>query len=159
MEYFTIGQYFTKLNIRLLTIVLLLIIAFVMVYLSTAYDAVPQPWLTLYQIIGIVAADWLIMFVYYFKKIKSIAKDQGLGLKLTKFFYLTIVRYIILAFACMFLLYSFFLTKDDVITGIFAANLALMALLWPTSAKVCRDLKLRGDEREMVFYKKDQFNP
>jgi L-asparagine transporter-like permease len=156
MEYFTIGQYFTKLYIRLLTIILLLIIAFVMVYLSTAYNSQVLPWLTHAQVIAIVAADWLIMFVYYVKKIKSIAKDQGLGLKLTKFFYLTIVRYTILAFGCIFLLLSFYFTKDDVITGIFAANLLLMGLLWPTSPKVCRQLKLRGDEREMVYFKKDQ---
>lgn len=155
MEYFTIGQYFTKLQIRLLMIVLVLIIAFVAAYFLTALEPEPRPWLTRTQIGAIILANWLIMFLYYLKKIKSIAKDQGLGLKLTKFFYLTIVRYIIIAFGCLFLLYSFYLTKDDVITGVFVANLVLMAVLWPTSPKVCRDLKLRGDEREMVYYKKD----
>jgi hypothetical protein len=156
MEYFTIGQYFTKLHIRLLMIVLILIIAFVAAYLLTASELESNPWLTLTQIASIIAVNWGIAFLYYLKKIKSIAKDQGLGLKLTKFFYLTIVRYIIIALGCLFLLYSFYLTHDDIITGIFAANLALMGVLWPTSPKVCRDLKLRGDEREMVYYKKDQ---
>ena len=156
MEYFTIGQYFTKLNIRLLMIILLLIIAFIAAYLLTAGDSEPLPWLTRAQIALIISGNWLIAFFYYLKKIKSIAKDQGLGLKLTKFFYLTIVRYIIISFGCLFLLYSFYITKDDVITGYFAVNLLLMAVLWPTSSKVCRDLKLRGDEREMVYYKKDQ---
>ncbi|HEY0652305.1 MAG TPA: hypothetical protein VGD65_04215 [Chryseosolibacter sp.] len=156
MEYFTIGQYFTKLNIRLLLIVLTLIITFVAAYFLTAFDPEPRLWLTRTQIAGIIGANWLLMFLYYLKKIKSIAKDQGLGLKLTKFFYLTIVRYIIIAFGCLFLVYSFYITKDDVITGVFVLNLVLMAILWPTSAKVCRDLKLRGDEREMVYYKKDE---
>jgi hypothetical protein len=156
MEYFTIGQYFTRLHIRLLIIVLMLIIAFVAAYFLTASDPEPQPWLTRIEIGSVMLAIWLIMFLYYFKKIKSIAKDQGLGLKLTKFFYLTIVRYILIAFGCLFLLYSFYITKDDLITGAFALNLALMGVLWPTSAKVCRDLKLRGDEYEMVFYKKDE---
>ena len=156
MEYFTIGQYFTKLNIRLLIIILVLIIAFVVGYFLTTFDPESKTWLTRTQIISIIAANWVIMFLYYFKKIKSIAKDQGLGLKLTKFFYLTIVRYILIAFGCLFLLYSFYITKDDMMTGIFVLNLILMAVLWPTSTKVCRDLKLRGDEREMVFYKKDQ---
>lgn len=156
MEYFTIGQYFTKLNIRLLIIILTLIVAFVVAYFLTTFDPESTSWLTRTQIISIIAANWAIMFLYYFKKIKSIANDQGLGLKLTKFFYLTIVRYILIAFGCLFLLYSFYITKDDVMTGIFVLNLILMAVLWPTSNKVCRDLKLRGDEREMVFYKKDQ---
>lgn len=156
MEFFSIGQYFTKLHIRLLMIVLILIIAFVSAYFLTAFDPQRQAWLSYAQMGAIIFVIWLIVFLYYLKKIKSIAKDQGLGLKLTKFFYLTIVRYIIIAFGCLFLLYSFYITKDDVITGMFVVNLALMAALWPTSAKVCRDLKLRGDEREMVFYKKDQ---
>ena len=156
MEYFTIDQYFTKLNIRLLMIILIVIIAFIAAYLLTAGDSEPQAWLTRTQIALIIAGIWLISFLYYLKKIKSIAKDQGLGLKLTKFFYLTIVRYIMILLGCLFLLYSFYLTKDDVITGYFALNLLLMAVLWPTSSKVCRDLKLRGDEREMVYYKKDQ---
>ena len=156
MEFFTIGQYFTKLHIRLLMIVLVLIIAFVSAYFLTAFDPEPQPWLSYTQMTAIISGVWLIVFVYYLKKIKSIAKDQGLGIKLTNFFYLTIVRYITLALGCLFLLYSFYITKDDRITGIFAVNLALMAVLWPTSTKVCKDLKLRGDEREMVYYKKDQ---
>ena len=96
MEYFTIGQYFTKLYIRLLMIVLILISAFVGAYLLTASQPESKPWLTLTQIASIIAVNWVIAFLYYFKKIKSIAKDQGLGLKLTKFFYLTIVRYIMI---------------------------------------------------------------
>jgi hypothetical protein len=155
MEYFTIGQYFTKLHIRLLIIILVLIIMFVGAYFITTFDSEPHPWLTRTQMLSIIIANWLMVFLYYLKKIKSIAKDQGLGLKLTNFFYLTIVRYIIIAFGCLFLLYSFYLTKDDVVTAMFVANLILMAVLWPTSSKVCRDLKLRGDEREMVYYKKD----
>jgi hypothetical protein len=155
MEYFTIGQYFTKLHIRLLIIILVLIIMFVGAYFITTFDSEPHPWLTRTQMLSIIIANWLMVFLYYLKKIKSIAKDQGLGLKLMNFFYLTIVRYIIIAFGCLFLLYSFYLTKDDVVTAMFVANLILMAVLWPTSSKVCRDLKLRGDEREMVYYKKD----
>jgi hypothetical protein len=91
------------------------------------------------------------------KKIKSIRKDQGLRLKLEKYSDLTIVRYSLIAAVCLVLAYGFYLTKDDMITGMFAITLILLGVLWPRSAKVCRDLKLRGDEREMVYYKKDHF--
>lgn len=40
---------------------------------------------------------------------------------------------------------------------IIMVGLLLAGLLWPTSRKVSVDLKLRGDEREMVYYKKDTF--
>jgi hypothetical protein len=37
----------------------------------------------------------------------------------------------------------------------FLIQLILAGIVWPTSSKVSSDLKLRGDEREMVYYKKD----
>jgi hypothetical protein len=156
MEFFTIGSYFTKLNIRLLLIILILVIGFVIAYVLSAHESERLQWLSLTQTIAFIAVDWLVAFIYYLKKIKSIAKDQGLGVKLTKFFYLTIVRYMLLAGACIFLLYGFFVTKDDRLTALFVANLLLMGFLWPTSKKVSNDLKLKGDEREMVYFKKDQ---
>lgn len=156
MQFFTIGQYFNKLHIALMTIVLLSIMAFVAAY-SFPGSREPETLLTIDRLAIIIVVNWILMFAYFFKKSKSIAKEQGLGLKLTKYFYLTIVRYIQISLGCFFLLFAFYLSKDDRITAVFAVNLALMGILWPGSKKVCRDLKLRGDEREMVYYKKDSF--
>jgi len=107
--------------------------------------------------LAIVLCVWLIVFVFFFKKIKSIRNHQGLGLKLEEYFSLTIVRYMLVTLACLVLATGFYFTNDNVYTGLFVGNLILAGLLWPTAPKVCRDLKLRGDEREMVYYKKDFF--
>ncbi len=157
MQFFTIGQYFNKLYIGVLLIILLPIISFILVY-TVGIDVATEPVLSFAELSYITIAVWLLMFAYFFKKIKSIAKDQGLGLKLTKYFYLTIVRSIVIAIACMVLVYGFYNSKDDRITVLFAANLFLVAIFWPRPAKVCRDLKLRGDEREMVYFKKDELS-
>ena len=79
-------------------------------------------------------------------------------LKLEKYFYITIVRYIVFAMACLILASAFYLTRDDLLTDLFAVNLLVMGLLWPTARRVCNDLKLKGDEREMVYYKRDQLH-
>jgi hypothetical protein len=106
---------------------------------------------------GIVAINWTMVLFFFPKKIKSIPIGQGLRLKLEKYFQLTIVRYRMIIFVCLILAGGFYITHDDFITGLFAVNLIFIGFIWPTASKVCNDLKLRGDEREMVYYKKDSF--
>jgi hypothetical protein len=158
MKFITIGQYFYKLSNTILLVLLVPIFSFVAVYfLSTAAAGSSPSWATLINLSIAVAVDWIIMLLIFDKKIKSIRKDQGLRLKLEKYFRLTIVRYTMIAAASMLLAYAFYITHDDRLTALFALNLLMLGVLWPTSSKVCNDLKLRGDEREMVYYKKDYF--
>lgn len=159
MQFTSIGQYFYKIYSALLMILLLPIFTFTAVYLTL-------PDVSLWQrsnvfLLGtvlLVLCFWLIGFTFFVKKIKSIRLRQGLGLKLEKYFYITIVRYMLCMIACLILALGFYLTGDDRLTNLFAVNLLALGLLWPTSGKVCNDLKLRGDEREMVYYKKDQLH-
>lgn len=101
----------------------------------------------------------LLAFAFFFfnKKIKSVRKGQGLRAKLEKYFSITIVRFIVFEICALALCAAFYLSRNDLFTIAFVAQLVLCGLLWPTSSKVARDLKLRGDEREMVYYKKDSF--
>jgi hypothetical protein len=159
MKWITIGQYFYRLYIVVLLILMVPIFSFVSVYVF--FSSMPiQPvafFLTPLHLFLFMTAMLVIQFLIFNKKIKSIRKDQGLRLKLEKYSNLTIVRYSLIAAVCLVLACGFYLTKDDMITGMFAFTLILLGVLWPRSAKVCRDLKLRGDEREMVYYKKDHF--
>jgi hypothetical protein len=158
MKFITIGQYFYRLYNSLLLVLLVPIFAFIIVYLEPS-DNLPAAQVrpTIYEMAVFIAMNWMAVFFFYLKKIKSIRNGQGLGLKLEKYFFLTIVRFSWMAGASMLLAFGFYLTKDDWVTGLFVMNLVLLGALWPTSPKVCRDLKLRGDEREMVYYKKDSF--
>jgi hypothetical protein len=156
MNFYTIAQYFYKLYIAVLVIVLLPIFAFVVTY--TFLPPLTQMHSSLYLLLlvtVIVVTDWFIVLVFLFKKIKSIRHHQGLRLKLEKYFRLTIVRYSFIAAGCFILALGLVLTKDDLFIALFAGNLLLAAWCWPTAARVCKDLALRGDEREMVYYKKD----
>ncbi len=139
-------------------ILLLPIVVFIVIYfqVSQAADAV-QPWQTFIPFSAIVGTDLLFMFIFFNKKIKSIRNGQGLRLKLEKYFQLTIVRYSFGVISCLVLAYGFYITKDDIFTALFIFCLIVLGMLWPTAAKVCRDLRLRGDEREMVYFKKDAF--
>lgn len=104
---------------------------------------------------GTILALWAISFIFFNKKIKRARKGQGLRVKLEEYFSITIVRFSIFAICSLILSVAFYLTGDDFYSISFIVQLGLCALLWPRSTKVSDDLKLRGDEREMVYYKKD----
>src|SRR5687767_14159982 len=95
MEFDTIQQYFYKLHSWLLLLLLLSLIIFISLYLKPmqGQHQIQQDPDLFFTIASIVVMLWLIMFVFSFKKIKSIRNDQGLRLKLEKYFRLTIVRY------------------------------------------------------------------
>ena len=81
---------------------------------------------------------------------------QGLGAKLDKYFEITIVRYSFLASAGLVLAAGFYLTGNDLFSAFYILNLVMCATSWPGAGKVCKELMLKGDEREMVYHKKDR---
>lgn len=157
MRFFTITQYFNKLQSTLFMLLMGPLLLFIALYFYLAGKPV-DPRMEYFVFISLaIALDWLIAMILFNKKIELARKAQGLGAKLDKYFGLTIVRYGFLSSAHLLTALGFFLSGSDFFAAIYAGGLMLSALLWPTSRKVCRDLKLRGDEREMVYFKKDSF--
>jgi len=108
-------------------------------------------------VFGIVLLIWIASYIFVNKKIKSARNGQGLRAKLEKYFSLTIVRYSIFGLCSIIFCFAYYFTTDQFFSLCFMLQLLLCGLHWPRSAKVAKDLKLRGDEREMVYYKKDKF--
>ena len=110
-----------------------------------------------WMVAGSVLVIWIVAYVFLNKKIKSARNGQGLRAKLEKYFALTIVRYSVFAFCSVVFCIGYYFTTDQFFSFCFMLQLLLCALHWPRSPKVANDLRLRGDEREMVYYKKDKF--
>lgn len=158
MEFISIGQYFHKLYSTVLCIVLLPVLMFSIAYVLPVPAGSSSHSLPLLLALSVVVvSDWLIILISFNKKIKSIRQHQGLRLKLEKYFRLTIVRYTLIASGCVVLAAGLFITRNDLFTVFFVINLMLTGLVWPVPSRVSNDLRLRGDEREMVYYKKDKF--
>jgi hypothetical protein len=158
MNFITISQYFYKLYNTIFLVLLIPLACFIVLYAQPlGYTQPDDSSFLFYLSIAFTAFDWIIVIFLFDKKIKSIPNDQGLRVKLEKYFGLTIVRYSLIALDSIGLAVIFLLTRNDLLTGLFSLNLLGLAVLWPTSGKVCRNLRLRGDEYEMVFYKKDKF--
>jgi len=155
MRFFSIHQYFNKLHIAFLSLMMLPVLAFIVIYLTTDQQ-VPGTNPVYFAAIPLTALlDWVIGIVTFNKKIKSARNAQELGAKLEKYFNITIVRYSFVSGAGLILAFGFFLTNHELFGGFYLLNLLCSLLLWPTGPRVSRELRLRGDEREMVYFKKD----
>lgn len=157
MNFITIGQYFNRLqSILFILLILPLMIFSALYYFNGENEPDSRP--HYYVVIGVaVFIGWVMAMVIFDKKIKSSRNEQGLGVKLDKYFRITIVRHAILSSASLLLALGLYLTGSDFFTAMYVAGLGLSGILWPTGRKVCNELRLRGDERQMVYYKKDTF--
>jgi hypothetical protein len=158
MSFLTIGQYFNKLQSALLLLLMAPLLLFIAlhVYISATPSDLRREYFV-FTCLPVVL-DWLVATILFNKKIKSVRNVQGLGAKLDKYFCLTIVRFSFFSAGSMLIAVGFYLSASDVFTGIYLVGLALSLFFWPTSQRVSRHLRLRGDEREMVYFKKDRFD-
>lgn len=158
MSFISIRQYFNKLQIAFLAVMIPPLLVFIAVYLlpvrgftvtgSWHYVAVPL----------LVLLDWMLAIITFNKKIKSVRNEQGLGKKLDKYFYITIVRYCLVSSSGLILVAGFVMTSAQIFTTLYIVTLLMSMVFWPTGPRVARELMLRGDEREMVYYQKDTFD-
>jgi hypothetical protein len=157
MNFISITHYFNKLQSMLFLMLIGPLLVFISLYFYLS-DMSVNPRREYFTVLpGIVFADWVLLVVYINKKIKSIRNVQGLGSKLEKYLALTTLRYAMISSASLMMAIGYALTKSDIFTWFFLAGLLFSGILWPTSRKISSDLALRGDEREMVLFKKDKF--
>jgi hypothetical protein len=158
MDFITIKEYFYKFHSRLMLILLLPIVLFIVLYLQHSSSETSGSYQSSHlttTVIAVVVTIWCMYLVLHIKRIKSARNGKGLRQKLEKYFRITIVRYIVIALASLILAIAFFITGNDFYTYTFIINLLIGAVFWPRAKKVSADLRLRGDERVMVYYKRD----
>lgn len=158
MTFITIGQYFNKLQIVFVVLLIMPLLAFIALY-TFAQAASAETSTEYYTVIpGVALLEWLFGLITFDKKIKSARNAQGLAAKLDKYFFATIVRSGFLASASLVLAAGYFLTRNEAFTGLYLVSVFLSLIFWPTGPKVAGELRLKGDEREMIYFKKDKFS-
>jgi len=157
MEFATIKEYFYKLQTALFLTLLIPLVVFLVLYSNTSQGIIAeeQSFTIISFLLFLMAFDALIGLVLFRIKIKTIREQSTLRSRLQQYYSLTIVRSCINIVACTMPSLAFFLTGDTQLVFVFAGVLVLSFLQWPGPGKVCRDLRLKGDEREMILYKKD----
>jgi hypothetical protein len=91
------------------------------------------------------------------QRLKKYQAETGLARKLDRFVEITLFRIGACSAASLLLALGLLLTGSEYFGFGFLVILFWALLQWPSSRRACKDLRLRGDEYEMVFYKKDKF--
>lgn len=157
MKYSSLQEYFYKFQNVLYLLVLLPLLAFTSLFIFDGLDfsGTIDQGIHLPEIfIGLLCVGVLSSFLFFNARIRHIRKLPSLGLRLDKYYTTTVLRSSFLSCGALLMVAGFALTGSFTFTWFFGAILILFFVVWPRSAKVCRDLKLKGSEREMVYYKK-----
>jgi len=162
---FTLKEYFYKLYNRGMIMMLLPIAEFLAIYylilsgnlLPFVYDEIAVViLLTLFPIV--VLSILTIVQLEISRRLKKISEEPSLGRKLDLYLPLAKRKIKSLVWVSFLLGIGFFFTSDERFSIYFGAVILWCAWQWPSPRKVARDLKLKGDEREMVISRGDSFN-
>lgn len=164
MKYNSLREYFYKLHSLLYALILLPLLAFIVLYWQMEAGNLAGPFKQndalhpiLLSVLGFIAAsDWAVSFFLFSRRLKFLRTLNSLGSKLDGYFVLTFIRSALIVSGSLVLAGGFYLTENQVFTMLFVANFVLQLLFWPLPSRVCNDLHLKGDERTLVLYKKDQ---
>lgn len=166
MKYNSLQEYFYKLYNFLFALLLLPLLVFVVLYWQIREGNLQGPFyfdekanqVLIIVIAAVVFTDALISFILFSKRLKSMRRIQSLGTRLDRYASLTILRFVLVLSGSLVLALGFYLTENQIFSILVVVNMILLLLLWPLPSKVCRDLQLKGDERTLVFHKKDRLH-
>lgn len=161
---FTLKEYFYKLYNRSMVMMLLPIAEFLVIYylilsgflLPIVYDElVVIILLILFPIVVLIMLT--IVQLEINRRLRKISEEPSLGRKLD--LYLPVAKRKInsMVWVSFLLGVGFFLTTDERFSIYFGGIILWCAWQWPSPRKVARDLKLKGDQREMVISRGDSF--
>jgi hypothetical protein len=101
-------------------------------------------------LIALTTVHWV-----YYDRLRRLKKLIELARKMDGYFSITFMRMIVYCASGMLAAVGFYLTASPYFTGMFALEVAIGVLQWPSPSAFCRTLKLRGAERDMIIHGRD----
>lgn len=157
MKFASIKEYFYRLYNYNLVMMFLPIAEFVATYYLFLSGTMPlfivdeDIILILLICLPIIVVVWLtIVHLRCAKKFKQIAEEPSLGKKLEDYYPVAQQKVNSMVFTSFLLAFAFLFTAHAWFSIYFGVVVLWVILQWPSPRRVCRQLKLRGDEREMV---------
>jgi hypothetical protein len=163
MKFNSVKEYFYKLNSVAYQLMMIPMILFILYYAQPLVDLTfLKVDVTITYLIGIVIASVIvaaltIVQIYVWRKASSIALNVGLGIKLEKLGTLLLTKMKLLAAISCLMPLALLFTANNYFTLGFAFLLCWYFIQWPAPGRVCRLLKLKGDERELIISRGEAF--
>ena len=164
MNFNSLKEYFYRLyNACLLRLLFAMGVFLLIYYFSLSglispyiYEESPVDFLR-YTYFVLILITLTIVHLVILKRLNHHAQVVGLGNKLDLYYLIVLVRTKALLGISLFLAAAFFFTGHQWFSIYFGGMIVWFLLQWPAPRKVCRQLKLRGDERTMVITKGEAF--
>ncbi|MGE0772284.1 MAG: hypothetical protein AB7K37_11265 [Cyclobacteriaceae bacterium] len=165
MKFNSIKEYFYKLYNVCYFVTLIPLGVYIYLYLEMQSGALVSPiqdadQLLIIQIAFIIFIVLTLTSVHWLvrKKLSSILGVVSLGDRMDGYYTIAIFRIGMGVAACLMTAAGFYFTTSELFSITFLAVLVWMSFQWPTPRRLCVDLKLKGDEKDLILYKRDQLN-
>ncbi len=164
MKFGTVKEYFYKLNNTGYQLMMIPLIIFIIYYSQPIIDlselVILNQEVSRILVIFFSGLSLLVLITVQIvtrQRANKIATEVGLGIKLEKLGDVLKKKMGVLSTTILFMPLMLLITNESYFSVAFGILSLWYFVQWPTTGRVCRLLKLRGDEREMVITKGDAF--
>ena len=156
------NAYFNRLNLIFHGLIAVPLAAFVYLYLEIdtrgRSGALGNPetveWLS-YVLPTVCIVEAGVAFILFSRSIQAVREQEGLKRKLEHYFQVILQKYLLLASSGIIAVVGLFLTASTLYTALFLFMLLFLSIHRPTVYRIARDLKLEGEEKDIVVHKRD----
>jgi heme/copper-type cytochrome/quinol oxidase subunit 2 len=164
MNFNSLTEYFYKVYNLCLIMVIVPMVAFLTVYYLVVTGKI-HPTIHSEKVLLIILISFPILMIIDLtvvhlvvrNRLVALAKEVSLGVRLEKYFGTVTPRFSAVVATGFFMAAGLYLTAHDFFTYYFLFLVGWLFFQWPTPRRVCKDLKLKGDEETMVMTKGEAF--
>ena len=164
MNFFSVKEFFYKLNTIGFILLLLPLVVFVFLHfytLATSPAIVDTDQLAVLFLVlcSMVAIVLTIVHLLWRERMKRLKGLNELARKMDGYFVLFVLRNGAYAAGSLVMSAGFYLTGSVYFTGAFLFLLLALVIQWPRPVNFCNAFGLRGPERDLVLYNRDLRKP
>jgi len=161
MHFHDLKDYLYKLNNLFHVMVAIPLLGFVYLYLESQVGRMqplinnPDTILILHYILPlIIMVESGLAFIITKKSLSVFPNEDELRSKLSVYFRISLIKYAILEGAAIVSVVGYYLTLSKVYVVFYVVLLMIFSINRPTVYRISRDLKLEGEEKDIVVHKK-----
>jgi hypothetical protein len=163
MKFNSIKEYFYKLYNICYALTLLPLAVFIYLYLEVQNGNLISPiqdsndkLIVQASLVSIILTILTIVHLVVKKNLKRLLPEVSLGNRMDGYYAIALARIGWSVASCLISAIGFYLVGNELFSVLFLAILVSISFQWPTPRRLCADLKLKGDEKELILYKRDK---
>ncbi len=162
MNFFSVKEFFYKLNTIGFILLLLPLVLFVLLHFYTfgtdpAIGDDDQLTVLFLVLCSVVAIVLTIVHLLWRARMKRLITLSELARKMDGYFVLFVVRNGAYAAGSLLMAGGFYLTHNAYFTGVFLVMLLALVAQWPRPRMFCNAFGLRGPERDLILNNRDLY--